>query len=220
MKIKHFETKEDWKGFRKGMFTASEIHRLLAKPKTGELSVGAETYIQERIAVMLAPQKEDFYNSAMEHGNETEPQAIMAIAEKHGFNVTDEDFIYTSIGGFVFFTDDDEVFGCTPDLITPVWISEIKCPDSATHLKYMLMKTAQDILDNCKDYYTQMQVNMYLTGKNLCKFVSFDDRYYNAKHIYHEIDVPFDEVFMNDVLSKINRAEIRKQQILLQINER
>jgi len=30
---KVFETKEDWSTFRSGLFTASEIHRLLATPK-------------------------------------------------------------------------------------------------------------------------------------------------------------------------------------------
>ena len=28
-----FETKDDWGKFRNGLFTASEIHRLLAEPK-------------------------------------------------------------------------------------------------------------------------------------------------------------------------------------------
>jgi len=217
MKIKHFETKEDWLGFRKGMFTASEIHRLLAKPKTGTISVGAITYIYERIAAMLAPQQQDFYKSAMEHGNETEPQAIMAIAERHGFNVTDDDFIYTSVGGFVFFTDDDEIFGGTPDLITPNFIAEIKCPDSKTHLEYYMMNSPEDILDNCKNYYTQMQINMLLTEKKLCKFVSFDDRFYDKKYHYKEIDVPLNEEFIVDAMSKIKLANEFKTQILSQL---
>lgn len=105
IEYKVFENKEDWREFRTGMFTASEINRLMAEPKKkGEvLSEGAKTYIRERVAIKLAPKEPEYYNSSMEHGNQTEAQAVLAIAKSLGKSVNDSDFIYTSEGGFVYF---------------------------------------------------------------------------------------------------------------------
>src|SRR6478609_5909875 len=142
---KVFAEQSEWKSFRMGFFTSSQSVKLLSDPKlkavkeAGNLSDGAMTYIYERIAELLAPQPPDFYNSKMEHGNETEPQAAMAIAEKFGYDVNDNAFIYTSIGGTMFFWDDEYNAGGTPDVILPDAICEIKCPDSKQHLRYLLI---------------------------------------------------------------------------------
>src|SRR5690606_4108 len=177
-----FEKEEDWKQFRAGMFTASEIHRLMTEPKKKDevLSVGAKTYVMERVAEMLAPVEPNYYNSAMEHGNETEPQAALKIAERLGKTVDDDDFIYTYVGDWIFFHDDEFDLGGTPDIIIKGdMICEIKCPLSKSHLEYMMLKTQEDIKSELPKYYAQMQLNMYLTNTEKCLFVSFDDRFYN-----------------------------------------
>lgn len=219
---KVFESKEDWSTFRSGLFTASEIHRLLATPKKKDevLSQGAKTYILERVAESLAPKEPDFYNRAMEHGNETEPQAVLAIAEKLGKSVNDDDFIYTSVGGFVFFWDDEYNVGGTPDVILKDsgLICEVKCPASKTHLEYLMLHTPEDVLDCVPNYYYQMQLNMYLTHTDKCLFVSYDDRYYNKAHHYHSIGVPRDEAAIELILTKSQLATEYKNQILEKIN--
>lgn len=217
IKYKVFAEKEDWDKFRKGLFTASEVYKLMTSPKKrGEvLSEGAKTYIEERTALLFAPEEPDFYNSSMEHGNETEPQAVMAIAEKMGKTVNDDDFVYTSVGGFVFFWDEELNIGGTADvIIRDSHLYEVKCPKSKTHLKYMMLKTAEDVKENMKDYYTQMQVNMYLTGLPLCVFASYDDRYYDAKHHLHTIDIPYDKEFIEELKTKLTHANHYRQSII------
>lgn len=98
-----YETREDWKEFRKGLFTASQINRLMAKSKNEcGLSDGAITYILELINNVKGEPKPDIFNAAMEWGNEQEPQAVLRFADDNGLSVNDDNFIYTSVGGFVF----------------------------------------------------------------------------------------------------------------------
>lgn len=223
MKMRVYESKEDWLNFRAGMFTASEIDRLLADPtkeeqKKGQvLSKGAKTYILERIASKLATPEPEYYSGEMQHGNETEPQAVMAFAERYGFDINSPEFLYTSIGGHVIYCDDNEVYCGTPDIVIPNAIAEIKCPSPHTHLQYMLFKTALDILSLKEKYYAQMQLNMHLAERDLCYFVSFDDRFYKEEHQIKVIEVPKDEAYIANMLHKINLANNYKQSILNQL---
>jgi len=219
-----FETKEQWANFRKGLFTASEIHRLLAEPKlkadkeAGNLSEGAKTYVRERVAILLAPEEPQHYNSNMERGNEIEPQAVLAYAEKICRSVNDDDFIYTSVGGFVFFTDEEYNAGGTPDIIIGSEICEIKCPLSKTHLEYMMISTAEELKAAVPQYYSQMQMNMWLCNADNGVFISFDDRYYKQEHHLHTVLVPRDEAHIELIKSKLLKAKEYKQQIIDTIN--
>ena len=220
-----FETKEDWANFRKGLFTASEVHRLLAEPKlkadkeAGNLSEGAKTYVRERVAILLAPEEPQHYNANMERGNEAEPQAVMAYANKLGKSVNDDDFIYTSIGGFVFFTDEEFDAGGTPDIIIGETICEIKCPLSKTHLEYMMITNAEELKAAVPQYYAQMQMNMWLCDATNGVFISFDDRYYNETHHLHTVEVPRDDEYIEQIKRKLLKAKEYKELLLNTINK-
>ena len=185
-----FETKEDWAKFRRGLFTASEVHRLLAEPKlkadkeAGNLSEGAKTYVRE------------------------------AYANSIGKSVNDDDFVYTSVGGFVFFTDEEYNAGGTPDIIIGKSICEIKCPLSKTHLEYLMMRNVEELQKAVPQYYAQMQMNMWLCDAEDGVFISFDDRYYNQVHHLHSIYVPRDEEYIEIMKSKLLKAKEYKNQIL------
>jgi hypothetical protein len=219
-----FETKEDWAKFRKGLFTASEVHRLLAEPKlkadkeAGNLSEGAKTYVRERVAILLAPEEPQHYNANMERGNEAEPQAVMAYANSLGKSVNDDDFIYTSIGGFVFFTDEEFDAGGTPDIIIGETICEIKCPLSKTHLEYMMISDVEELKASVPQYYAQMQMNMWLCGSKDGVFISFDDRYYNESHHLHSVFVPRDEEYIEQIKRKLLKAKEYKQLLMDKVN--
>lgn len=217
---KVFQNEEDWATFRGGLFTASEIHRLLSEPKNKKelLSVGAKTYVMERVSAILAPSEPNYYNSAMEHGNQTEPQAVLRIAKELNKTVDDDDFIYTSIGGYVFFFDDEYDLGGTPDVIIKDldMCCEVKCPMSKTHLEYLLIKTQEDVKKSLGKYYAQMQLNIYLTNTKKCLFVSFDDRFYNEKNHYHSIEILRDEPYIENLLSKAKIAKEEKENIMKQ----
>lgn len=213
-----FETEEEWKAFRANFFTASEVHRLMTEPKKKDevLSVGAKTYIMERTAETLAPVEPNYYNSAMEHGHETEPRAAVKMADGLGMTVQDDDFIYTSVGGWIFFYDDEYDLGGTPDIIVKSLklCGEIKCPMSKTHLEYLMLETAEDVKAALPKYYGQMQTNMYLTQTDNCIFGSFDDRFYNEALHSHEIVIPRDEEYIQKLLIKAKHAKEYKAEIL------
>ena len=211
-----FEDRDQWLAARRGRFTSSEITRLLAG-KDDELSTGAMTYILEAIAGEYAEPKPEFYNAAMQWGNDQEPQAVMALCERLGIEITDPDIIYTSVGGFVFFTY-GEIAGGTPDMIMPGYCVELKCPDSDTHLYYRLFLTAENFQKELPKYYAQMQFNMLLTNRNRCLFVSFDPRFKNTKHQLFILEIPANKEFQEKIIKKIELAEAKKIELLNILN--
>ena len=212
-----FETKEDWRNFRKGLFTASNINRLMAKGKSENgLSDGAVTYILETMNNVIGEPKVDFYSAAMEWGNDQEPQAVLRYAEDNKLSVNDDDFIYTSVGGFVFFVYDKKLGG-TPDLILKPKIVEIKCPDSETHLYYKLFVNADNVQKELPKYYDQCQVNMFLCGKKECVLMSFDPRIKKHENQVHYITIPYNKNRVNEILSKVQVAYEFKTNLLNQL---
>ena len=219
-----FETEDLWLDFRAEYFTASEASKLMTEPKKkGEvLSVGAKTYIRKKAAAVLAPREPSYYNSAMEHGKKTEPTAALRFAKELEMSIADDNFIYTSSNGFVFFYDDEYNLGGTPDIIVRnlKLSGEIKCPNSDTHLEYLAYSTAEDVKANMPDYYGQMQTNMYLTKTDSCKFMSFDDRFYNEEHHAHFIDIPRDQDYIDRLLDKAKKAKEYKENLIKILNQK
>jgi len=111
-----FPNKDAWLDFRAGMFTSSNIHKLMADGKramTDEeiaaakkenprskattiydenvLSEGAITYIEDVVSAQFAKREPDFYSKSMERGNTVEPKAALAIAKRFGFLVDGDD---------------------------------------------------------------------------------------------------------------------------------
>lgn len=212
-----FETTDDWKKFRQGMFTASRINELMAKPKNENevLSVGAKSYTFELVCNIIAQPKLQYYSPSMEWGNEQEPQAVLRYASVNGYDINATNFIYTSVGGFVFFTDND-VFGGTPDIIITdkKRIVEIKCPDSDTHLYHLNDINSDNIQKKLPKYYDQMQLNMYLTDSEVCDFVSYDPRFKSEKLQYLQLEVKRDNERIEKILNKIKIANKLKEELL------
>lgn len=212
-----YETREDWKEFRKGLFTASQINRLMAKSKNEcGLSDGAITYILELINNVKGEPKPDIFNAAMEWGNEQEPQAVLRFAEDNGLSVNDDDFIYTSVGGFVFFTY-NKIAGGTPDIILKDKIVEIKCPNSDTHLYNYLFVNADNFQKEYPIYYDQIQLNMFLCEKKEAVFMSFDPRIKKVENQAKYINIAYDENRVQQILDKIFDAECFKISLLNQL---
>lgn len=212
MKRYIFETEEEWLKARLGLFTGSEINRLMADPtdkeiKAGEkLSKGAKTYIDECIVGLIAQPKPHYYDYSMQRGKDLEPQAAFEFAKYLGKSVNDDDFIYTSVGGIVFFTDDNDTFGATPDIIVGKKVAQIKCPDSVTHLRYRRLKKAIEFRALCPNYYDQIQTEIHCAECEGAWFVSYDDRFKDeSKHLF-VLDIPKDEVRIKELIDKIEIA--------------
>lgn len=233
-----FNNQDEWKQARLGLFTSSEIHRLLApakRPMTEEelaahksanpksrvttiedvslLSEGAITYILEKIAEKEAEPKPEFYNADIEWGKEQEPQAVLAFCERYGYSIHDADFLYAGVTDPVFYQL-SSIAGGTPDIIMSDAIGEIKCPNSITHLRYLLMRGEVDKLrEEHPDYYAQIQMNMMLCKRDKCYFISYDPRFKKSELQLCVIEVPADAERQQYILTKIKVAAEKKEEI-------
>ena len=154
---------EAWHQQRLGRVTASRVADVIAKTKTGA-SASRDNYATQLILERLTNKQAEFYsNAAMQWGTETEPMARQAYELKRGVFVDEVGFIdHPTI----------EMSGASPDgLVGKNGLVEIKCPESKTHMEYLLSGKAP------AKYIPQMMWQMACTGREWCDFVSFDPRF-------------------------------------------
>ena len=153
---------DEWLAERIGMITASRIADMMATTKTGE-AASRVNYRAELVAERMTGLKAESYtNAAMQHGTETEPYARMAYEALTGDFVIETGFVpHPSI----------KRSGASPDgLILDDGLAEIKCPNTATHIGYLLAGEVPT------KYKPQMAWQLVCTGRKWCDFVSFDPR--------------------------------------------
>ena len=152
---------DEWFSARLGKVTASRVADVVAKTKSG-YSASRENYMADLIVERLTGQKAaSFSNAAMEWGTATEPQARAAYSARTGELVEEVGFLCHPV---------IEQAGASPDGVVGGGLVEIKCPNTATHLEYVLSGKPPE------KYVTQMQWQMACTGKAWCDFVSYDPR--------------------------------------------
>jgi putative phage-type endonuclease len=152
---------DDWFAARLGKVTASRVADVVAKTKSG-YSASRENYMADLIVERLTGQKaSSFSSAAMEWGTEQEPNARAAYSARTGELVEEVGFIeHPTIA----------LSGASPDGLVSEGIVEFKCPNTATHLEYLLAGKPPE------KYVTQMQWQMACTGRPWCDFVSYDPR--------------------------------------------
>jgi putative phage-type endonuclease len=154
---------EAWFAQRLGRATASRIADIIAKTKSG-YSTSRENYCVELALERITGARQEFYtNDAMKWGTETEPLARAAYEARTGFIVDEVAMVpHPTIA----------MSGASPDgCIDADGLVEIKCPNSATHMKTLLSKKPDG------KYITQMTWQLACTGRQWCDFVSFDPRF-------------------------------------------
>ena len=153
---------DEWFAQRLGKVTASRVSDVIAKTKTG-YSSSRMNYAAQLVCERLTglPQ-ESFSNAAMQWGTEQEPFARAAYEIKSGSFVDECGFIdHPSI----------HMAGASPDgLIDSDGLVEIKCPNTATHIDYLLGKQPPE------KYMPQMAFQLLCAKRVWCDFVSFDPR--------------------------------------------
>jgi putative phage-type endonuclease len=154
---------EEWFALKLGKVSASHIHEVMAKLKSGE-AAGRRNYRVKLVAEILTGQREEnaFLSADMANGMEREDRARMAYEFQENVNVVQVGFIdHPTIKGA----------GSSPDgLVSEDGHTEIKCPKTATHLDYMLLGKIPD------KYIKQMQFQMACSGRQWCDFVSYDPK--------------------------------------------
>ena len=151
----------EWHAMRLGKVTASNMKNVMSNGRGGALSKMSETYMMDLIAERLTGESKPFFeNDAMRWGTETEPQARAMFEIQEGLDVEEVAFI-----------EYDDYTGVSPDgLIDDDGLIEIKCPNTATQIKRALSD------DYAADYKDQIQMQLWVSGRQYCYFLSFDPR--------------------------------------------
>jgi hypothetical protein len=135
----------------------------MAKLKNGGEAAGRKNYRVQLAVERLTGQKtETFTNGAMMWGTEQEPFAREAYEFITGTPVAQVGFV-------------DHAYipmaGCSPDgLIATDGMCEIKCPNTATHVEWMLGGKVPP------EHVNQMLFQMDCCQRQWCDFVSYDPR--------------------------------------------
>lgn len=185
----------EWDTIRRGKFTASAFGDLFMAKSTKGYQEAINRVVFERIS---GESPETYSNDFMKRGTELEPIARQTY-ELGTFNKVKE------IG----FIEMDEWVGGSPDgLIGENGILEIKCPKWNTLIGYILD-------DNIpKDYMSQMQGNLYISGREWCDF-----------YVYHPKFSPLlkrvmrDEKIIAEIHIKLGEAIEEAKQRIIKIKE-
>lgn len=163
MKIHNFEQRtEDWYNIRKGKMTASNADIIIANGK------GLETYIYNLMAEYYSSaEKENYINADMQRGIDLEPEARLEFEFYTDLDVQEVGFI-----------EYNDFIGVSPDgLIGEDGLIEIKCPNDSVYFKLLLS-------DNIKpEYIAQMQMQLYVTDRQYCYFVSYNPNFEKSLYI-------------------------------------
>ncbi|MFA5401771.1 MAG: lambda exonuclease family protein [Dehalococcoidia bacterium] len=153
---------EEWFAQRLGKATASRIVDVVAKTKSG-YSTSRENYkVELALERITGSRAESYTNAAMDWGTEHEPEARAEYCQVKGVEVVEVGMVeHHSI----------PMSGASPDgLVGEDGLLEIKCPNSATHIKTLRSQKPE------AKYITQMMWQMACTGRKWCDFVSYDPR--------------------------------------------
>ncbi len=174
---------DEWHRIKLGKVSASVFSNAMA----GGQGKTRTTLMRKLIAERMTDEPQDtFSNGVMDRGIEAEPLA-------REYYATLNDCIVKQVG----FIELSEDIGCSPDgLIGEDGMLEIKCPNSATHIGYIL----DDRLP--PTYKAQVQGQLWVADRKWCDFVSYDPRV--SKHPYWCIRVHRDEEVIVELEVKIN----------------
>lgn len=213
--LDNMESKTDlWLKKKMGRFSGSEFHRLMAYEDKDTFPKGAETYATEKaVETLLSDPEPSFSSDDMDRGSETEHESVLHFMEVTGLIVERfaEDQEFVELGKHV---------GCTPDgLIGEDGLIEGKCPKAKTHFFYLLnVKNQEDLKKHCKDYYWQCMGNMYVTGRKYCYWYSYDPRFSDPKNRIHMIKVNRDELEIEKLKGRIQKAIAFKNDLIKKLN--
>jgi len=162
----------EWVAARLGRVTGSRAADVLAIIKNGEAAARRDYRTQLVVERLTNQSQEDGYtNAAMQWGIDHEADAFAAyegaqgvLVRRTGFLSVDEPMVGCSLDG-----DVDEFTG----------IVELKCPKSATHLKYL---RSGGVLPS--EHLPQIVHNLWVSGAQWCDFVSFDPRFPPSLQLY------------------------------------
>lgn len=144
----------EWLLARLGKFGGTDAQAVATNGK------GLETLCFQKVAEIITQRSKDAYiNPDMERGNEFENTARSAYEIQTGNQVTQVGYIELN-----------KYVGVSPDgLVGDDGLVEIKCPTDANFVRFMFDKKPDS------KYIWQMMHQMFVTSRNWCDFVIFND---------------------------------------------
>ena len=196
---------EEWLSLRLGKITASRVKDVLTKGRGTSPSKTAESYMMELIAEILTGKSKPFFeNDAMRWGTETEPQARAMYAVNNNFVDVKE----------VAFVEHNDQVGISPDgLVGDKGLLEIKCPLTTTQLRRALSD------DYSADYKAQIQMQLWVTEREWCDFLSFDPRLECAAG-YLQQRVYRDEEYIEEMKTKVYAFVEKMNELIEQLTNK
>lgn len=154
----------EWFQARLGKVTSSNIYNVLSRTTKNLPTSKYEEYKIKLMTERLVGEiSQSYTTAAMQWGIEHEENALKEYAFIYDTEVTQCGFIqHPTI----------QMAGASPDgLIGENGLVEIKCPQSANHLRFWMTETIKP------EYLAQMHFQMACTGRQWCDFVSYDPRF-------------------------------------------
>lgn len=179
---------EEWKLARCGRATASRFSDILATLKSGGESASRRNYRAELVVERLTGVPvEGFVSAEMKFGTENEPYARIAL-EATGVIVHQVGFI----------AHPEIMAGASPDgLVNDDGVVEIKVPNTATHIETLLKGMTPD-------HIAQVQGQLWITGRALCLFVSYDPRMPERMQLYAQM-VKRDDTYIEKLEKEVRK---------------
>lgn len=213
---------EKWKLDKRGMFSASEMFKLLPGKKRTEnvFDIGAMTYIEQMATDSFTEYEAREINSyAMANGKAEEPKAVVHYGKLLGIHPT-----YYGDGNPTFFKYCSDS-GCSPDavLFKPdgniSFGAEFKCPERLTHSRYLRkIKNDWDLKDQMEEYYCQCQFAMMVFKCDLWHWCSYND-YFPFSTKLHIIEVKANVNFQRNLDARLKLAIAEKRRIVEELNQ-
>lgn len=193
-----------WFAQRVGLVTASRLNDVMASLKGGGEASTRRNYRAQLIAERLTGTKADsFTNAAMQWGMDNEPIARALFEVSSGLDVQQVGLVlHQSI----------KMTGASPDgMIAEDGLIEIKCPNTATHIDYLLGGVAPS------DYHNQMLWQMECTGREWCEFVSYDPRMPEDLQLF-QVRFMRDEERIETLRSGVKKFLSEVDEVLIKLN--
>lgn len=152
---------EEWFAARVGIPSASIFDKLITSK--GALSTSRQKMLYKLSGERVLGEKEEGYtNGAMQRGIELEPEARALFELITGLEVKEVGLCYY---------DKRKDRSCSPDGLIETGMTlmeglEIKCPELATHVEYLISNKLPT------KYFAQVQGSMYITGLEKWYFMS------------------------------------------------
>lgn len=194
----------EWFKERWGRATASRFGDIMAKGRAGQKLSGWKNYLAELVIERLTepPTEDDGYKSpAMEWGITYEPTAILEYELRTG----------NQVGNAFFEKHPTLEAGASPDgYVGDDGLVEIKCPNSATHLETLRTREVP------KQYYAQVQGQLWITGRKWCDFISYDPRFTQNAQLFItrvERDEDYIEELEEEIIEFLQEVEAETNQV-------